>query len=487
MKNLFMKFDFASSLKMPFYKKKFRYGGYATLVTAVVIAMLILLNLLVDQFDLMADLTRNRLFTLSEQTFGVLDGLEYEIDIISLSEPGAENPVAMQIIEQYTARSPKVSFSAIDPVRNPQLVMKYQKDGGTIAQGSIIVENRDMNRFKVISAHELINFRMDRQQQPVAESLAVEQRLTGGIIYVTTEELPVIYTLTGHGQDPIPFEIRRQLEVENYRIEEVNLMTTDVPEDAHALLVISPKRDLSDTEEQRMRNFLENQGRAIFLMDIMSQGLPRFEALFKSYGVELSRLIVVEGDADMHVGNPLWLVPEMEAHDVMTPLRTADMPMVIVPVSQAIDIMDVRRRTLEIEPLLVTSESAWGKTNLESQTVEKEAGDVEGPFNIGVAVTDNVFIDNQTRTTKMILVANAGFLGSEVVGQVPGNKNFLLNSLNWIQDREEAISIRPRSLATPRLNMNWQQQLMLAGVAIVLIPFMILGSGLFVWLKRRHL
>ncbi len=149
--------------------------------------------------------------------------------------------------------------------------------------------------------------------------------------------------------------------------------------------------------------------------------------------------------------------------------------------------MDVRRRTLEIEPLLVTSESAWGKTNLESQTVEKEAGDVEGPFNIGVAVTDNVFIDNQTRTTKMILVANAGFLGSEVVGQVPGNKNFLLNSLNWIQDREEAISIRPRSLATPRLNMNWQQQLMLAGVAIVLIPFMILGSGLFVWLKRRHL
>ncbi len=221
-------------------------------------------------------------------------------------------------------------------------------------------------------------------------------------------------------------------------------------------------------------------------MDFMPQGLPRFEALFKSYGVELSRLIVVEGDADMHIGNPLWLVPEMEAHDVMTPLRTADMRM-LIPFSQAIDIMDVRRRTLEIEPLLVTSESAWGKTNLESQTVEKEAGDVEGPFNIGVAVTDNVFIDNQTRTTKMILVANAGFLGSEVVGQFPGNKNFLLNSLNWIQDREEAISIRPRSLVPPRLNMNWQQQLMLAGVAIVLIPFMILGSGLFVWLKRRHL
>jgi ABC-type uncharacterized transport system involved in gliding motility auxiliary subunit len=482
-----MKFDLSNSIKTTFHKKKFRYGGYATLVTAVVVTMLILLNLIVDQFDFTLDLTRNRLFSLSEQTFGVLDALEHEIDVIALNEPGAENPVAMQIIEQYTSRSRYINFSTIDPVRQPHRVMRYQEDGTTLAQGSIIVENRDLNRFKVISAHELINFRFDAQQQPIAESLAVEQRLTGAIIYTTTEELPVVYVLTGHDQAPIPFEIREQMELENFRIEEINLMTTEsVPEDAHALLVISPKRDLTETEEQKLREYLERQGRAIFLMDIMPQRLPRFEAIFQSYGVELNRLLVVEEDDQMHVGNPLWLVPNMEAHDIMTPLRTADMRM-LIPVSQSIDIMDVRRRTLKIEPLLVTSEMAWGKTNLESQTLEREEGDIEGPFNIGVAVTDEVFMDNQKKTTKILLLANAGFLSSEISSQVPGNANFLLNSLNWIQDREEAISIRPRSLATPRLNMNWQQQLMLAGVAVILIPLLILGSGLFVWMKRRHL
>lgn len=487
MKNMIMKFNLLNSIKTTFRKKKFRYGGYATLVTVVVITMLMLVNLVIDQFDFTLDLTRNRLFSLSEQTFGLLDGLEQDIDIISLNEPGAENPVAMQIIEQYTARNRYINFSTIDPVRQPHLVMRYQEDGGTLSQGSIIVENRDLNRFKVISARDLINFRVDAQQQPIAESLAVEQRLTGAIIYVTTEELPVIYVLTGHDQAPIPFEVREQMELENFRIEEINLMTAEsVPDDAHALLVISPRRDLTETEEQRLREYLEGQGRAIFLMDLMPQGLPRFESIFRSYGVELKRLIVIEEDAEMHVGNPLWLVPNMETHDIMTPLRTADMRM-LIPVSQAIDIMDVRRRTLNIEPLLVTSGSAWGKTNLESQTLEKEEGDVEGPFNIGVAVTDNVFADNQTKTTKVILLANAGFLSSEISGQVPGNANFLLNSLNWIQDREEAISIRPRSLATPRLNMNWQQQLILAGVAVILIPLLILGSGLFVWMKRRHL
>jgi len=487
MKNMIMKYNLLNSIKTTFRKKKFRYGGYATLVTVVVITMLILVNLVVDQFDFTIDLTRNRLFSLSEQTFGLLDGLEQEIDIISLNEPGAENPVAMKIIEQYTARSRYINFSTIDPIRYPHLVMRYQGNGGTLSQGSIIVENRELNRFKVISAHELINIRFDQQQQPIAESLAVEQRLTGAIIYVTTEELPVIYVLTGHDQAPIPSEIREQMELENFRIEELNLMTTEsVPDDAHALLVISPKRDLTETEEQILRDYLEQQGRAIFLMDIIPQGLPRFEAIFRSYGVELKRHIVVEGDAEMHVGNALWLVPNMESHDIMTPLKTADMRM-LIPVSQSIEIMDVRRRTLNIEPLLVTSESAWGKTNLQAQTIEREEGDAEGPFNVGVAVTDEVFADNQTKTSKLILLANAGFLSSEFSGQIPGNANFLLNSLNWIQDREEAISIRPRSLETPRLNMNWQQQLILAGVAVILIPLLILGSGLFVWMKRRHL
>lgn len=468
--------------------KKFKYGGYATLLTAVVIAALVIINVLVGRIGFMVDLTRNQLFTLSDQTFQVIDQLDEEIDVIFLSQPGTENQVAMQIVDRYVRRNPRLRVSTIDPVRNPHMVMRFQGDGTrSLANGTIVVENRENNRFKLIAPHELINHRMDRQQQPVAESLAVEQRVTGAIIYVTTEELPVIYTLSGHDQSPIPIELRRQLEIENFRIEEINLMTTEtVPEDAHALLVISPKRDLAEVEEQRLRSFLENQGRAIFLMDLLTQSLPKFEALFQSYGVTLNQQIVVEGDAAMHVGNPIWLVPNLESHDIISPLRASDMRM-LLPVSQSLSLMDVRRRTLDIQPLLRTSDTAWAKTNLQTQTLEREEGDLPGPFDLAVAITDNVFDGTNTNVTKILLVANAGFLSDEISNQVPGNINFILNGINWIQDREEAISIRPRTLGTPRLTMNWQQQLLIAGIAVVLIPLLILGSGLFVWLRRRHL
>jgi len=479
--------NIAEAIKASFKDKKFKYGGYATLVTVVIIAMLIVVNLIVDQLQVTVDLTRNRLFTLSDQTFDVIDRLDQDIDIISLSRPGAENPVAMQLIDQYTARNPRINLISIDPVTHPHQVLRFQQDGASISQGSLIIENSALNRFKVIAAHELVNFRFDQQNQPIAESLAIEQRITGALLYVTTEELPVIYVLTGHDQTPLPVSVRQQMERENFSIQDINLMTTEsVPEDAHALMIVSPKRDLTEVEEERLRAFLENEGRAIFLMDLLPEGLPRFEAVLRSYGVELQRMLVVEQDAQLHVGNPIWLVPSMQTHDIMAPLRTADMRM-LIPVAQSVEIMDVKRRTLNIEPLLVTSEQAWGKTDLESQTFERTEEDVQGPFNIGVAVTDEVFVDNLTKTTRLVVMGNAAFLNTEFTQQIPGNSNFIMNSLNWIQEREEAISIRPTSLATPRLNINWLQQLILAFVAVILIPLLILGSGLFVWTKRRHL
>jgi len=147
----------------------------------------------------------------------------------------------------------------------------------------------------------------------------------------------------------------------------------------------------------------------------------------------------------------------------------------------------MKKRSLKIEPLLVTSENSWAKVNMEATTLEKEEGDIEGPINIAVAITDEIYKDNETKETKLVVISNADFLGSSLASQVPGNTNFFMNSLNWLQDREENISIRPKSLTVPRLNINASQQLILAGVVVILIPLAILASGLFVWLRRRHL
>ncbi len=482
----FLGFNF-KSVKESFKSKKFKYGGYATLMVAVVIAIAIIINLIVDQIPWELDLTQNQMYSLSEQTTKVLDNLKQDVKIIGLYEAGKEDKRVLEIIERYQKRSKRISFTTVDPERYPQLVAKYEKDGGSLSTGSLIVESGD--KFKVIDRYDLVNYSYNQYSgQWYAQSLAVEQRLTGAILYVTAEELPVVYMLIGHGEDSIPYDVRKQLELENYTIEDLNLVTQDsVPEKAHALVVLSPKRDITKEEEEKIRKYLENQGRAIFFIQNLNGELPNFESLLKSYGVALQRVVVVEGDANMHYpGNPLYIIPNMESHSILSPLKSGQM-YVFAPQSQSIEVLEMKRRTLEIEPLLVTSDKAWAKTNLEATTIEKEEGDLEGPFNIAVAITDKIYEDNETKETRLVVVANTNLLNSQLVSQVPGNVNFLLNSLNWLQDREESISIRPKSLTVSRLRISAYQQLIFSGIVVILIPLIVLASGLTVWLRRRHL
>ncbi|MBM7582513.1 hypothetical protein JOD02_001370 [Caldicoprobacter guelmensis] len=486
MKKLHLKFDFRA-IKESFRSKKFKYGGYATLMVAVVVAIAIIINLIVDQIPWELDLTQNQMYSLSEQTNKVLDNLKQDVKIIALYETGEEDKTVLEIIERYQKRSKRISYTVIDPERYPQLLTKYEKGGESLNAGSLIVESGD--KFKVIDRYDLVNYTYNEYSgQWYAQSLAVEQRLTGAILYVTAEELPVVYTLVGHGEDSLPYDVRKQLELENYTIEDLNLVTQDsVPEKAHALLVLAPKRDITKEEEERIRKYLENQGRAIFFIQNLNGELPNFESLLKSYGVALQRVLVVEGDPNMHYpGNPLYIIPNMESHSILSPLKSGQM-YVFAPHSQSIEVLEMKRRTLTIEPLLVTSDKAWAKTNLEAKTIEKEEQDLEGPFNIAVAITDKIYQDNETKETRVLVVANTNILNSRLVSQVPGNVNFLLNSLNWLRDREESISIRPKSLTTPRLRISAYQQLIFSGIVVVLIPLIVLASGLTVWLRRRHL
>ena len=84
-----------------------------------------------------------------------------------------------------------------------------------------------------------------------------------------------------------------------------------------------------------------------------------------------------------------------------------------------------------------------------------------------------------------MVVGDAEFLNPQFASI--GNADFVLNTLNWLQDEHESISIRPKNIVSEYLNINSFQILLFSGIVVILIPLIILGSGLVVWLRRRHL
>jgi len=88
---------------------------------------------------------------------------------------------------------------------------------------------------------------------------------------------------------------------------------------------------------------------------------------------------------------------------------------------------------------------------------------------------------------KLVVVGSSGMLVREVAARAPGNRDFFLNTLGWLKDRKDTITIRPKSVAAYPLRISGLQSLLLSGIVVVIIPLIVLGWGFAVWMRRRHL
>lgn len=464
-----------------FKERRFRYGGYATILTAVVLAILIIVNLVAGNLNWRIDLTKNQLFSLSDQTYKLLDSLKQDITITIFDESGKENPVTISIMDKYAARTKKVAIEYKDPVKYPALAQKYSTDGNPIAQGSIVVSSG--SKFKLVNSYDLVNYSTDASGQPIPDTLAVEQRITSAIIFITSTDNPILYNLTGHEEDPLPAQVLTQLGNENYTVKDLNLLVKSATlTPGSTLFVLSPKRDATNDEASQIKTFLSKGGKAVFLMDYLNIDLPNFQSIFNSYGINVKKSVVVEGDASYSAGNnPIFLVPDMTSHPIVDPLMSKNLA-VLIPIAQAIEINDLKKSSLTIDPLLKTSKDSWAKVNPESKNIEKEPGDLTGPFNVAVAISDRIDMDNEAR---MVVVSNGLFIDPEYVPN-GGNIDFMMNSVNWVANRQDAISIRAKSLEAGTLSMNDLERYALSGVVVIVIPVVIAIYGVIVWLRRKR-
>jgi ABC-2 type transport system permease protein len=472
---------------------KFRHGGYATLMILAVVAIVVVVNLVVDQIPFKIDLTQNRLFSLSDGTKKLLADLKTDVTITSLAKAGQEDPVIKEILDKYARDSRHVKLATIDPEKNPAWAKQYDKEGNGLREGSIVVQAAGGKKWKAIDRYDLYNIDYSNpNQQPQVTSLAVEQRVTSAVQYVTTDRNPTIYAVQGHGEDTLnSYGLNTPLENANYVVKDLNLLSaSSVPADADVVVLLNPKSDLSAGDAEKLRTYLQAGGRMMALLNPPvppNLPLPNLDELLKSYGIAMRRLVVVEGDANSRVGNnPLYFLPKLEYHDVLATLRKGNIPILWFG-SEAIDTLDLKRKTIKVEPLLTTSQNSWAKIDYSKiSTFAKEKGDAEGPFTVAVAVTDTPS-DPKKRETRLVVTGSSSFLRQDLAGPAPGNIEFFIDGMGWLRETKDVIVVPPKSLTTMRLRISSLQAMLLSGVTVILMPLLVLGAGFVVWMRRRHL
>lgn len=462
--------------------KNIRKGSYSLGISVVVLAIAVVFNLVVGKLPAQyrnVDLSQTKLSTIGDTTKELVSALDQDVTIYQIVESGKENETIQKLLERYAGLSSHVKVETMDPVLHPNFVSEYTEDD--LEDNSLIVVGEKRN--KVIPYADMFESTVNYQTyQYETTGFDGEGQVTSAISYVTTDSLPIMYTITGHEEGDMTEDMKSAIEKENIEMKDLNLLTEEsVPDDADCVMLFSPQNDLSEEEADKLITYMENGGKAVIITSYLNKEMPNLQKVLNNYGIGTMEGVVLEADGQHYIsGNPTYLVPNIGSSDALGDLSKAN-SYVLMPVAQAVEKLEDKRDTVTIESLLTTSDSAYVKTNVHG-TLEKEDGDAEGPFDVGVAVTESV--DNGE--TKLIYLTSANLFSQQVDAMVSGNNvKLLANSVSWMCDQEQSVSIPSKSTQISYLTVTAASARMWGMVTIGLLPILCLVLGGGIWFKRR--
>ena len=467
-------------------KKYLKNGSYSTAITVVFIAIIIVINLIVGKFPskyTQFDISEQKLYSIGEQTAEMLKNLDKDVTIYQVAQSGSEDENISKLLQRYEDESDHVKVELKDPVVNPKFVSEYTTDN--LSSNSLIVVCGDRN--KIVNYNNIYESSIDYNTYSYQTTgFDGEGQITSAIAYVTSEDLPVLYTLEGHGEATLDSTIKEDIEKANMEIKSLNLLTEgSVPEDADCLLIESPTSDISEDERDAILEYLENGGKAMIFSDYTGEKLENFSSIMENYGVKTADGLVFEGDSQHYAMQmPYYLVPTINSAEAVSDVVSAGY-YVLAPYAQGIQKLEDVRDTVTIESLLTTSDSAYSKTNMNSDTLEKESDDISGPFDLGVSITETL---DDEKETKIVYYSTANLLESQVNQMVSGgNEQLIMSSLKWMTDTEEntSVSIPSKSMEVSYLTLTAYDASFWKICTIGLIPGVFLVAGFLIWLKRR--
>lgn len=489
-------------------RKALKNGGYSVLLSVIVIAVVVVVNLIVEQIPskyTQFDISTGKLYTIGDETKNILKNLEEDITIYYIVQSGKEDSNIEKLLQQYEETSSHIKVEKKDPVVSPGFTGNYTEE--SVSDNSLIVVGKDRN--KVISQSSIYETEIDYSTyQEKTTGFDGEGQITSAISYVTSGDLPVLYYLDGHGEISLPSALTERIEKANVELKSLSLLTADeVPEDAAGLLLNSPEKDYSEEEAGRIIEYLKNGGKAMIITDYVEQDMPNYQSILEEYGINVTDGIVIESDKNKYVQQPYYLVPDINASEVTSGM-TGGSSYVLLTGCQGFSVAEDIRDTLNVSQILTTSDGAFVKTDPKNMTsYDKEDGDVDGPCTVGAVITEEVSSTDaasdtnsedadaasdaaQSKQTQIVCFASSAILDESINNMVSdGNYTLYMNSLNWMVDTGEnnnMVSIASKSVETQYLTVTAGKAAFFAVILCFMLPIACLIVGGVICYRRRR-
>lgn len=482
---------------MKLSRKTLKIGTFTLIVTTIVLAVVIALNLFASELPASIksiDTTKEKIYTIGDTTKALLSKVECEVNIYMVVESGKEDSTVNTVeslIEQYAAENSNIKYEKIDPALKPGFIKTYTSD--TLAAGSVIVASEKANR--IISGSEWVMYdtqagRLTSQQYEMYYSyygsalqatqlFMGETNLTSAIAYVTSDSTAKIYTLTGHGEQTIADTFTAYIDEANVDRAELNLLTGDgkIPADASMIIINSPTVDISENESAELKAFVEGGGTLFldtYIDSFSKEKTPVLCSLAESLGLVPVEGLVFDSDPSRYQSYPYLIIPSL-SESCPEELWNDTALTYCLPYSHGI--ISAEGAEENFKPILVTSKSSFIKSDITNiTTLEKEEADEEGPFNVA-AVSDN-------GDGKFIwFAAPTVFDRSADYG---GNSALFKAIIGYACDTDATVSVDAKVISNDMLTLTESDVNIWRVVLVAVIPLAILGGGAALWIARRR-
>ncbi|MBR0464050.1 MAG: Gldg family protein [Clostridia bacterium] len=474
-------------------QRKFRYGTLALVMTAVIIAIVIILNVAVGAIEksraLTIDFTAMNVTDFDQVTYDVVDTVTDDVYIYSVYQTTTTGSLRVQIdsvLEKYSSLNGHIHIGNIDPISEPTRISKFSSDS-SLSEGSVIVTNADETRYKVLN-------RSDFYGQSSAYNMSftyfrLESSITTALIYVTSSDTPHVYFLTGHGEldqaENFNF-LTQSLQSRNYDVTTLNLIDSEAElKQGDTLIIANPQKDLTDDEYATLSQWLSAGGRMLVSMayNTDTSVLPHFTSLLDYYQLSFGEGVLYEDQnatSNYWNGDVMNLIPVPDAeHDITKDLGTS---VLISPYTRPINNVDIPESGTLYTKLLTTTNKAV--------VVDQDNNRSDpGTQTIALAMLDADASDSD-KDVRIVLLGSHYMMADTMLVYYSDDLSFVLNAVDWLANSDLSVDFSPKYINNADYVLSSPDSTtanVLSVFVIVVMPLLIGVAGFLVWNKRRHL
>jgi ABC-type uncharacterized transport system involved in gliding motility auxiliary subunit len=464
------------------------------LVVVLGLGILIAINVIYTEIGkrqpaalLRADLTAGQTNSLSPQSIRVAQDLTQTVTVYGFfraSESSAQNTAA-NLLKEYQKYTNKLNVQMVDPDVHPELAIQFQLTHSSVvifAEGKhqetaastsetdftgalLRLRNNVQKKIAILNIPSPLSFSSGGSQQSVAATLADSGLAKENYIVLPPYNLVVSPTIS---------------------VKDVDVMIVPPP---------NPNTTVPDNAVRALSDYLDQGGHVLMIGDPQAGPLPA--AILHKYGLTEGRGIIVEQSQQN-----VWGQSPVQVLVTTYPSFTITRDMNNVPtayyIAEPIIVPTTTITGFTSTPFIQSSATAvYGEITQDQSgqtTLQPVAGGPAPPYNIGVAVEQTVdaatnYTDTQTtkpQVTRLVVIGDYDFVSDQITGQVASsNLDMFYNTVNWLSQSEERISVRPADTTDRTITMSGQTQNLIAWSTIVFLPVLVLIGGGIVWWRRR--